>query len=157
MVGRTLTRVAAAVVATAGLGGVASRETSSAWYASLRKPAIQPPAAVFGVVWPALYASITGAATATLAQADPEAARAYPRALAANLALNASWSWVFFRAHRLSPAVGVAAALAVSSGDLARRSWRVDRRAGAALVPYAGWCTFATLLTAAIRRRNPAS
>ena len=35
-------------------------------------------------------------------------------ALAVNLLLNASWSWVFFKAHRIGLAIGVAAALAVS-------------------------------------------
>ena len=36
---------------------------------------------------------------------------AYQRALAVNLVLNASWSWVFFRGHRLLPAVLVAGAM----------------------------------------------
>jgi tryptophan-rich sensory protein len=154
MIAATLARTTAAVTATAIAGSVASKETTSAWYRTLRKPAIQPPAAAFPVVWTTLYAGIAGASATTLEHADPSTARSYRRALAANLVLNASWSWVFFKAHRIGPAVGVAAVLAASSGDLARRSWQVDRRAGAALLPYAAWCGFATVLTAAIRRRN---
>ncbi len=45
--------------------------------------------------------------------------------------------------------------LAVSTADLARRSRVLDRRAGAALVPYVAWTPFAAALTAAIARRNP--
>ena len=151
---RTLARVGGAVAATAVVGSLASRDTSNEWYRTLRKPRIQPPAAVFPAVWTTLYVGITASATATLERAEPETARSYRRALATNLVLNASWSWVFFKLHRLGPAVGVAAALTASSGDLARRSWDVERRAGWALVPYAAWCGFATVLSAAIWRRN---
>lgn len=152
----TLAGTSAAVVATALVGSVASKETASAWYRGLSKPAIQPPAIAFPVVWTSLYAGIAVASATTLEAADPETARSYRRALAVNLVLNASWTWVFFKAHRITPAIGVAGALAASSADLARRSWTVDRRAGGALIPYAAWCGFATVLTAAIRRRNPA-
>jgi len=154
MISRTLAGVTGAVTATALLGSLASRDASSAWYRALSKPAFQPPATVFPVVWTGLYATVAGAATATLEHADPEEARRYRRALAANLVLNASWSWVFFRAHRIGPAVGVAAALAASSGDLALRSGRIHRPAGWVLAPYAAWCGFATVLNATIWRRN---
>jgi TspO/MBR family len=92
-----------------------------------RKPVIQPPGVAFGPVWTALYADI--AITSAIAiDRLPEQDRAkYERALAANLALNASWSWVFFRFHRLGLAVAVAAALALSSGDLVRRTAAADR------------------------------
>ena len=48
-------------------------------------------------------------------------------------------------------AVG-AAALTVSSADLARRA--VDARVGAALLPYPLWCAFATVLSTHIWRLN---
>ena len=51
----------------------------------------------------------------------------------------------------------VAALLAASSIDLARRAGRAGRGPGLALVLYAAWCTFATALTAEIARRNPHS
>jgi tryptophan-rich sensory protein len=154
MIRTRLARTGGAVAATAVIGSMASRETSSAWYRTLRKPPFQPPAPAFPVVWTAIYATIATASATALERADPATARAYRRALAVNLAVNASWSWVFFKAHRIGPAVGVAAALTVSSADLTRRSWRTDRRAGWALLPYPAWCGFATVLTAASWRRN---
>jgi len=80
--------------------------------------------------------------------------RGYLGALLANLALNAGWSWVFFRQHDLDAALGTAAGLAVSSTDLARRSGKVHWGLGLLLAPYAAWCWFATLLTGSIRSLN---
>jgi tryptophan-rich sensory protein len=39
--------------------------------------------------------------------------------------------------------------------DLVRRAGRVSGPAAAVLAPYAAWTAFATLLSAAIARRNP--
>jgi tryptophan-rich sensory protein len=154
----TLAATGGAVAATALAGGVAGSDADSPWYAALDKPAFQPPAAVFPVVWTALYADIAVTSAATLdryrAEGDTRSAAAYRRALAANLVLNASWSWVFFRWHRLGPAVAVAAALTASSADLVRRAAATHPTAARALAPYAGWCAFATLLSGAIWRRN---
>lgn len=98
----------AAVAATAVAGSIASTDVNSAWYAGLDKPSIQPPGVVFGPVWSTLYTDIavtSGMAIKELGAIDPEAAKKYQQALAINLVLNASWSWVFFRAHKLLPAV----------------------------------------------------
>jgi tryptophan-rich sensory protein len=153
-----LGRVAAAVAATAGVGSLASRDVSSAWYTDLDKPPIQPPGVVFPVVWTTLYTDVALMAAHTLDRLDAagrhDEAAAYRRALAANLVVNASWSWVFFRAHRLGPAVGVAALLAASSIDLVRRTAQVSPAAAAALAPYPAWCGFATVLSAELWRRN---
>ncbi|WP_121251585.1 TspO/MBR family protein [Nocardioides ferulae] len=154
---RTLLSTSTATGATAAIGSLASQNTRSRWYRKLDKPDFQPPAEVFSVVWTALYADIAVASASAidrLEQESPEAARAYRRALAVNLALNASWTWVFFSARRLPAATAVAGALAVSSADLARRSGQADPKLGLALAPYALWCGFATVLSEAIRRRN---
>lgn len=165
---KTLPVTAAAVAACAAIGSVASREVADPWYASLDKPDFQPPGSVFPIVWTLLYADLAMSTAAALdglrerrsaadevdGDAATEADLAYARALTGNLLLNAGWSWVFFRAHQLGASVAVAGVLALSSWDLVRRSWRGKRAAAVALVPYAGWCTFATVLSAAIWRRN---
>ena len=151
---RQLAGTGAAVTATAVLGGLAGGG-SSPWFRQLETPAFQPPPQVFPVVWTALYADIAVSTAAALSAARSRHTTTSLRsALALNLTLNASWSWVFFRAHRLRGAVAVAALLTVSSADLARRAHFVAPRAGAALLPYAGWCAFATVLSASIARRN---
>jgi tryptophan-rich sensory protein len=153
-----LGRVAAAVAATAAAGSVGSRDVDSAWYAALDKPSFQPPGAVFPLAWTALYADLALVAAHALDRLEAagrhDEALAYRRALAANLVVNAGWSWVFFRWHRLGPAVGVAGLLALSSADLVRRTARVSPGAAVALAPYPAWCAFATTLSADIARRN---
>jgi tryptophan-rich sensory protein len=144
----------AAVTVTAVLGGIGTAP-GSRWYRGLDKPPWQPPASAFGPVWTALYVLLALAGGRSLAGSGGRARRAYLRAYLANLALNAGWSWLFFRARRPGAATAEAVLLAASTADLARRSWTVDRRAAAALVPYAVWTSFAAALTASIARRNP--
>ena len=142
--------VAAGTVATAVAGGVAT-DPSSAWFGRLDKPGWYPPPATFGIVWTALYAGIAWAGGELLERSPDPALRP---ALAANLALNAAWTPLFFRAHRPALATAECAVLAVSSADLVRRALPVSRAAAAVLVPYAAWTAFATALSGSIARRN---
>lgn len=153
IIGTSLATAAAAVV-----GSVASRQGVETWYPTVRKPRYVPPNAVFPLAWTTLYADIavTSAATVDKLRADGEGAkaRAYIGALGANLVLNAGWSWLFFKQHKLGTSAVVAGALAVSSADLARRAAAADPKFGAALTPYPLWCSFATLLSTDIWRLN---
>ncbi|MEV0355148.1 TspO/MBR family protein [Nocardia sp. NPDC050697] len=141
-------------VATAAVVGSAATTPGSAWYRQLCKPRFQPPPAAFPVAWTLLYADLAVTSALALENApDERYAERVQRALAANLVLNAGWSWVFFRGHRLGAATLTAAALTASSADLTRRVAAADRR-GRALVAYPAWCAFATVLSAALWRRN---
>ena len=129
-----------------------------AWYSRLRKPRYQPPRVAFPVVWTTLYGDIAAASAVTIdrfrAAGQDDRARAYMAALGVNLTLNAGWSWLFFRYHKLGASAVGAAVLAASSADLARRAAQADPKAGLALAPYPLWCTFATVLAAHIWRLN---
>jgi translocator protein len=148
----------AAVALTAAAGGAAT-DVRSQWYRRLDKPSWQPPGAVFGPVWSALYVLLAGAGARTLNRLEGggPARDRYVTAYAVNLVLNAGWSWTFFRAKKLVPAVAEVLLLEASTVDLARRSGQVDRAAGVALLPYVVWVTFAAALTAELARRNPAT
>ncbi|MGN0063883.1 MAG: tryptophan-rich sensory protein [Nocardioides sp.] len=150
---RTLRRTAGAVALTAVVGGLAT-DPGSRWYQALRKPAWQPPAEAFPVVWTALYAGIAVAGAAAQTEL-PEGRRRFAGALGANLVLNAAWSVVFFRLHRPTAATGVAVALAASSADLARRAAPTGRGKVAGLGAYAAWSGFASVLSGWIARANP--
>lgn len=154
----TLAATALATVATAAVGGLASQDVDSDWYRSIEKPPFQPPALAFPIAWTALYTDVAVTSAVVIDALDAEGrsreATAYKRALVANLVLNGSWTWVFFRLHKLGPAVAVAGALAGSCLDLSVRAGRVSSPARNALIPYAGWCTFATVLSGEIWRRN---
>ncbi|MGV9747978.1 TspO/MBR family protein [Rhodococcus zopfii] len=154
----TVLGTTAATAVTAFAGSLASREADSRWYRSLRKPSFQPPAAAFPIIWTALYADIAVTSAAAIDELTERrelgARRKYVTALAANLVLNGSWSWVFFKAGRLVPATVVAALLAASSADLVRRTADVVPLAGAAMSPYAAWTGFATVLSGRIAQLN---
>jgi benzodiazapine receptor len=153
---RTVAATSAAAAATAAVGGLAGSD--SRWYRRLRKPAFQPPASVFPIVWTALYADVAVTSAATIdglrAAGRDEEASHYATALGSNLVLNAGWTWLFFRAHQPLLATAECAVLALSCADLIRRSSTLDRRLGLALAPYATWTTFATVLSGAISWRN---
>lgn len=143
------TGVAVAATAVVGAAGVDSEST---WFRRLRTPSWQPPPWVFGPVWTALYTDIAFCSAVALSRL-PECS-GYVSTLARNLALNAGWTWVFWRAQRPGWAAVEAAVLTASAVDLLMRTARIDRRAGAALAPYVAWCAFATALSTAIARRN---
>ena len=139
------------VGATSGIGSIASQPRITRWYSRLRKPSYVPPNGVFPVAWTTLYADI--AVTSAIAidrlreTGRDKEARNYVVALAANLILNAGWSWLFFKYQKLGASAIGAAVLAASSADLARRTAAADPRAGAALAPYPLWCAFATVMS----------
>ena len=157
-----LPRLLAAVVpvaATAAVGSLATQGAIDGWYAGLAKPAFNPPNWLFPVAWTILYTMIALAAwrlLGTLPRTGPSRQGWWLAlaAFAAQLALNAAWSPVFFTAHAVGAALVVVVALLVMVLWTIRLSWRFDRLAAWLLVPYAAWVAFATLLNAAILRLN---
>ncbi|MFE2327460.1 TspO/MBR family protein [Streptomyces sp. NPDC059385] len=150
---RCYAAVAAAVAATAGLGSVAV-DPASAWYRSLDKPAWQPPARVFGIVWTPLYAGLALAGGRVLCGTQGRERVGAAASLAANLVLNAGWTWLFFGCR--SPKAGLVGTILLdfSNAELMLRTGRVDRPAARLLVPYVAWCLYATGLNGSIVLRN---
>jgi tryptophan-rich sensory protein len=155
---RTLAATTLGVAAAASAGSIASRTHTSAWYTRLDKPSYVPPSGVFPIAWTSLYADIAGTSAVAidrlLGTGQHRRAHHYITALAINLVLNAGWSWLFFKYRRLGSSAVGAAALAISSADLSRRTIQAEPRAGLALLPYPLWCAFATVMSAHIWRLN---
>lgn len=147
----------ASAVALTALLGAKPVDPRGEWYEALEKPAWQPPAWLFGPVWGSLYASIAWAGGRALMKADEATRVRLAASVATNLALNAGWTWLFFRARSPRSAVVGTALLDASNAELIRRLARIDLPAAVALLPYAGWCAFATILNASIARRNPSA
>ena len=148
---QTLAATTLSVGATLGIGSIVSQPRITRWYSRLRKPSYVPPNAVFPVAWTTLYADIAVTSATAIerlrATGRDKEARNYVVALAANLILNAGWSWLFFKYQKLGASAIGAAVLAVSSADLSRRTAAADPRAGVALLPYPLWCAFATVMS----------
>jgi tryptophan-rich sensory protein len=84
-----------------------------------------------------LYADIAAVSASAMDQLEdqrrPEKARAYRNALAVNLVLNGSWTWLFFGRRKLGASAVAAAALTASSADLTRRAVEARSNRGAPL------------------------
>lgn len=137
---------AAAVTGVAVAGGLGT-DTSSDWYRNLKKPAWQPPGAVFGPVWTALYVLIAIAATLAVRDVPGPRRRFVTGLFAANLALNLAWTWIFFRGHAPRAAGVEILVLLATIVALVWLIWPHNRTAALALAPYGAWTAFATALT----------
>lgn len=130
-----------------GVTGVAFQPDG--WYRRIAKPSWTPPDALFAPVWLTLYFLI-GLAAYRVARRD---APATPIALTwffGQLLLNALWTPLFFGLHRPDLALACIALLWLTIVGTIRSFARVDGPAGALLVPYLLWVSFASALNAAI-------
>lgn len=147
-----------AVVSAAAAFGAASTDTTSRWYRKLAKPAWQPAPEVFPIAWTTLYALTAAASTGVLTRlrraGKADQAGEYRRSLVTNMAINAAWPYVFFEKQELGAGSVVAAALAVSSAELARKAGKAGGLCGLAMLPYAAWTAFATGLSSSIWLEN---
>lgn len=134
------------------IGGVATRPGE--WYASLDKPAWTPPGWIFGPVWTILYLMMGVAAWLVWERRGTGRAEAALTLFVVQLALNALWSWLFFGWHRIDLAVVEILILWLLIAATLSAFVRVRRAAGALLVPYLLWVSFAGALTLEIWRRN---
>jgi tryptophan-rich sensory protein len=144
-----------APLAVGGLGGIATVSSLGTWYRGLRKPAWNPPDAVFGPVWTALYLLMGVAlALSRRAAAGRDERRRAETVFGLQLSLNLAWSFAFFSAR--SPAAGVAVILVLWASIVATIAefGRVRRLAAVLLVPYLAWVTFAAILNLEIWRLN---
>lgn len=126
---------------------------SPEYYRGLRKPDWAPPSWVFGPVWTALYALMGVAAWLV----DRRGGRGEGMALrlwGGQLVLNAAWTPLFFglRARGLALVEIVVMWLAIVATTAAFFTRRAS--AGALMLPYLAWVTFATALSWEIWRRN---
>lgn len=119
------------------------------WYASLNRPAWTPPSWVFGPVWTTLYL-LMGIAAWRIWRKDgftSAAARFALTLFLVHLMFNAAWTGLFFGLHLLTAAAVEIVILWMMIVALVATFWRLDRTAGAMLVPYLLWVTYASSLS----------
>jgi tryptophan-rich sensory protein len=141
------------VFVTAAIGAAASLQASD-FYATLVRPDWAPPAAVFGPVWTVLYLMM--AIASVLAWRSPGPGKGRAMALfTVQLALNGLWSWLFFAFHLGAMALVDIVLLWLLVVATTVAFWRLRPLAGALLVPYLLWISFAAALNLAVWRLNP--
>lgn len=145
----------AVTFAAAAIGSIASLEAGS-FYGQLARPGWAPPASVFGPVWTVLYALMAVAAWWTWKAAGSfAAARAPLSAYLVQLALNALWSWLFFAWHLGGAAFADIVLLWLMLLVTIVGFWRTSALAGALMLPYLAWVTFAAFLNLSTWQLNP--
>ena len=124
------------------------------WYASLRKPAWNPPHWIFGPVWTALYTMMALAAWLVWRRGGLASQRMPLVLFLIQLALNAAWTPLFFGLHWIAFALGEIILLWVAIMATIRAFARVNRVATGLMLPYLAWVTFATVLNFELWRLN---
>jgi tryptophan-rich sensory protein len=124
------------------------------WYRGLRKPRWSPPASVFGPVWSLLHALMGVSAWLVATGGCDAGRRAALAAFGIQLALNAAWTPIFFGLRRPGIALIEIGAMWMAIAATTILFLRQRLLAGVMLLPYLAWVSFASLLNAAIWRRN---
>ena len=143
----TFAAAAAGAFASAGAG---------AFYRQLARPEWAPPGWLFAPVWTVLYVLMGVAAWLVWRAHGLRQARTALILYVAQLAANALWTWLFFVWHQGALAFaeilllwGLIIATVVAFS-------RLHALAAALLLPYVAWVTFASVLTYATWKLNPA-
>ncbi len=140
--------------AASGIGAFASVSAGS-FYGQLVQPSWAPPSSVFGPVWTVLYALIGIAAWMVWRAGGLRTHRSAMTLFLAQLAVNALWSWLFFAWHRGAWAFFDIVLLWLLIAATLVSFWRIRPLAGALLIPYLLWVSFATALNYSIWQLNP--
>lgn len=140
--------------AAAAIGAAASVQ-AGAFYGQLVQPSWAPPSSAFGPVWTVLYALQAIAAWLVWRRGGVRANRNALSLFLLQLAVNALWTWLFFAWHLGALAFAEILVLWVLIVATLVSFWRVRPLAGALLIPYLLWVSFASALTYSVWQLNP--
>jgi tryptophan-rich sensory protein len=140
--------------AASAVGAIASIQAAS-FYSQLTQPVWAPPAWLFGPVWTLLYALMAIAAWLVWRCGGIRQNATSLSFFCGQLVLNALWTWVFFA--WLLGALALLNILILWCLILTTiiLFWRVRPVAGALLIPYLLWVTFASALNYSVWQLNP--
>lgn len=157
----------------AAIGGLATQRAVGGWYQTLRKPAWNPPAWLFGPAWTLLYL-LMGSASWLVWQKGTKAGHKRTEPLASRMEMqqqsaainqaltwygvqlvaNVLWPLLFFGARRIRLALVELFVLWTLIAGTALQFYRIRPLAGELLLPYFAWTSFAAVLNATIWRLN---
>ncbi len=136
----------AATEAVGALSGFLTRKGTKLYQAEVVKPALNPPAITFPIVWSILYA-LMAISAARIWMAPPSKARTYGLGVfAAQLAVNFFWSIIFFNQRAYSFAFIWLVGLWMLIVAMILLFHKVDKPSARMQIPYLAWVTFAGYL-----------
>ena len=129
--------------AVGGLAALLTQEGTRLYGVTIRKPALSPPAAVFPIVWTALYA-LMGVSAARIWRLPPSAERSTAlRLFLIQLGVNFFWSILFFNYQAFILAFFWLILLCALLVRMILAFWELDPTAGKLQLPYLLWVFFA--------------
>ncbi len=124
-------------------------------YEMMNMPPLAPPGWLFGVVWPFLYLGMGFASYMVIrTQADKKLKTTALFLYGLQLAINFTWSYVFFSADQLWLALGIVVTLDVLVLACVILFYRIRKTAAIPLLFYLAWLFFATYLNTAFALIN---
>lgn len=148
---------AVALVVAYAVGSGVWVSANPGWYASLARPAWQPPDAVFGLIWPYNFVALAVVGVLVAQRGSPAAVAAWLGVGAASVVCALAWAYLFYVPHRLVGAGVALAGAAALTAVLVGITWTVTRGGALALLPYLVWVCLATSLAFGYARLNPGS
>jgi len=140
--------------AVSAIGAIASIQAKS-FYGQLVQPNWAPPPGVFSPVWTALYAMMGIAVWLVWCSGGFRQNRYAIMLFLLQLSFNALWSWLFFAWQRGALALADVIVLWILIVATIISFWRVRPLAGALLIPYLLWVSFASALNYSLWQLNP--
>lgn len=137
----------AAVGATIVIGSLSTKIDN--WYFS-RSTSLTPPKVVFPIVWTTLFVLIG----ISMYRAYTKAPKYIYALYMANLVLNFTWSILFFGVHKPYYALVELFFLWASILAIILLVWPHDKAAGALMIPYIVWVSFASILNWQFARKD---
>lgn len=138
------------------IGTLFTSPSIGTWYASLERPALNPPNWVFAPVWTTLFV-LMGIALYLIWAKEPHLWQPTEKKLrrtalgvfGIQLFLNTTWSLVFFGLHSPGAALVIIVFLWLAILANVILFYRLNPISGLLLIPYLLWVSFATYLNAA--------
>ena len=127
--------------------GMATQSHVDNWYRTLTPPPLTPPNLLFPIMWTTLYALIaaTGWTLWTRRAQTPDGKRLLAL-FAVYMALNWSWSFIFFSAHQLFIGLAWIIVMNVIALVLIAKTWKGMRSTALLMIPPTLWTCFAAYL-----------
>ena len=146
-----------AICQSAGLiGTVFTVSSIQNWYNLLNQPSFRPPNWLFGPVWTIIY-TLMGISLywILIKGTNKKEVRDGLKLFAFHLAINASWSIVFFGMHNIPLSLINIITLWILIVVIMIKFYKIDKKASLILLPYLAWVSFATILNYSLYRLNP--
>jgi tryptophan-rich sensory protein len=124
------------------------------WYKTLSQPTFKPPDIAIPLGWTVVQTGLAVAAYRLLGKKSDPNRNMSLALLAGNVVAIGGWSRLFFGRRNLSASTFAAAAMIGTGAAFVSTARSTDKVAAAAGLPFALWVGCATVLTAAIWRRN---